>query len=54
MRTKIEFKFPIHVLVRWIWFCMKDAIEALRYGVRPFVRKVLEQSELEQEQAHKD
>ena len=52
--TKIELELPIH-LMRWVWFCMEDAIEALRYGVGPFVRKVrFEQSDLEQEQSNKD
>jgi len=34
---------------------MEDVIEALRYGMCPFIRKVcFEQSELEQEQSNKD
>ena len=53
--TKIEFKFPIHVLMRWVRSYMEDAIQALRYGVGLLVRKVgFEQSEFEQEQSNKD
>jgi hypothetical protein len=55
MLTKIEFEFPIHVRMRWVRFYMEDAVEALRYSVGVFVRKVcFERRELEQEQSSKD